>query len=296
MTVISNTAKVKYKWILLLLTRPVDTYFNILDFKVCFFFFFFCAYFQNWFTSGKQAVKREPPKSSLTCRGWVLPAVSLCCTGLLLFAAWNRHHAEVRLDLDRSAEFASDGESWEETSPPRCCFSIPYYDLDAGAALNNTPSSAEQPTGCRGGSFLATLRAEQCVKASHGKIYVRLWVSVQNRTHPVYSLKGETTLPDQQAWHAGQLTSNPPPIPPESQADPCSPVLQLLWGCQGHSWHSSTVLCWATRASTHQHHPLAKEIGVKLNGLHGSECWCVCVWNLFVVNILNPELLFSLGE
>lgn len=83
---------------------------------------FWCTYFHNSFTSVKHAVKCELPKGSPTCRGWELPAVPLCCQGLLLFSAWNRHHTEVRSDPDRPAEFASDEESWKETLPPRCCF------------------------------------------------------------------------------------------------------------------------------------------------------------------------------
>lgn len=65
MTVISNTAKVKYKWILLLLTRPVDTYFNILDFKVCFFFLcIFSKLVHIWKTGCETWTSQELPDMS----------------------------------------------------------------------------------------------------------------------------------------------------------------------------------------------------------------------------------------
>lgn len=56
------------------------------------------------------------------------------------------------------------------------------------------------------------------------------------------------------------------------------PVLRLLGGGRrGHSWHSSTVLCWAMRASTRQRRPLTQEISVKPNGLYGCVCAEMCV-------------------
>lgn len=93
-------------------------------------------------------------------------------------------------------------------------------------------------------------------------------------TLPVYSLKREATLPDQQAWHTGQLTFDLS-FHLSRKATP-QPILWLLQGRWGHSWHSSTVLCWAMRASTHQHYPFTQEISVKPNGLYSRVCKCVC--------------------
>lgn len=95
-------------------------------------------------------------------------------------------------------------------------------------------------------------------------------------TLPVYSPKREATLPDQQAWHTGQLTFDPSFH--LSRRATLQPILWLLRGRRGHSWHSSTVLCWAVRASTHQHHPFTQEISVKPNGLYSRACVNVCVW------------------
>lgn len=94
-------------------------------------------------------------------------------------------------------------------------------------------------------------------------------------TLPLYSLKREATLPDQQAWHTGQLTSDPS-FHLSHRATP-EPILQLLQGRSGHSWHSSTVLCWAWRASSHQQHAFTQEISVRPNGCSVCTQECVCV-------------------
>lgn len=106
---------------------------------------------------------------------------------------------------------------------------------------------------------------------------------VQNTTLPVYSPKQEATLPDQQAWHTGQLTSDLSFH--LSRRATLQLILWLLQGHRGHSWHSSTVLCWAQRASTHQQPPFTQEISVKTNTRYVWLCMRGNMWKYISVII-----------
>lgn len=313
--------RLKCKWIWSFLTCPVDKYCDLQHLILrCFgaHIFIIRSHLWNtpWNVSFPRALRHVEDGSSLQCLFAV--KASSC---FQLETGTTRRSGRIRTDQQSSLQMRRAGRKLYR----RAAVFFPIVRPGCRSCSEQRPSSADQWKGCRADwsaitstvkmgicfllrcHFISSLfpmlsfhfQPEQRFELSCGKIYVRLWVRVQNVTHPVYSLKRETTLLDQQAWHAGQLTSNPTNPPP--------PKFHAAWPMQ----HRSPASVGSPRSQLTQQYCVMLSCE-SLNASatpsrSGNRCqtkWAarpwvlypVCVSILFFRNILNPELLFSLGE